>query len=136
MKSPYSRAYRSLCSCWAGSGFSRIASAFLAALTFLPALLLVAGKRSRVLFWPNRPTFDPTSVDADATRVPTDVVLQAGDTLFVNRAPNYFVYGQVQRPGQRQGRIPEEVEILEDSEEPEIQGHRHGQEPVSRRGSE
>ena len=29
-----------------------------------------------------------------------DVVLQAGDTLFVNRAPNYFVYGQVQRPGQ------------------------------------
>lgn len=29
-----------------------------------------------------------------------DVVLQAGDTVFVNRAPNYFVYGQVQRPGQ------------------------------------
>jgi len=29
-----------------------------------------------------------------------DVVLQAGDTLYVNRAPNYFVYGQVQRPGQ------------------------------------
>ncbi|MGE0312093.1 MAG: polysaccharide export protein EpsE [Lautropia sp.] len=29
-----------------------------------------------------------------------DVILQAGDTVFVNRAPNYFVYGQVQRPGQ------------------------------------
>ena len=29
-----------------------------------------------------------------------DVVLQAGDTIYVNRAPNYFVYGQVQRPGQ------------------------------------
>ena len=29
-----------------------------------------------------------------------DVVLQAGDTIFVNKAPNYYVYGQVQRPGQ------------------------------------
>ena len=29
-----------------------------------------------------------------------DVVLQSGDTVFVNRAPNYYVYGQVQRPGQ------------------------------------
>ncbi len=29
-----------------------------------------------------------------------DVVLQAGDTIYVNRAPNYYVYGQVQRPGQ------------------------------------
>ncbi|WNB84483.1 MMPL family transporter [Cellulomonas sp. ATA003] len=53
-----------------------IASAYLAALTFLPALLLVAGKRSRALFWPNRPKFDPTSVDADATRVPTDAVVR------------------------------------------------------------
>ena len=29
-----------------------------------------------------------------------DVVMQSGDTVFVNRAPNYYVYGQVQRPGQ------------------------------------
>ncbi len=32
-----------------------IASALLAALTLLPALLLIAGKRSRVLFWPRAP---------------------------------------------------------------------------------
>lgn len=36
-------------------GCIAIASAFLAALTFLPALLLVAGKRSRGLFWPHTP---------------------------------------------------------------------------------
>jgi polysaccharide export outer membrane protein len=28
-----------------------------------------------------------------------DMPMRAGDVLFVNRAPNYFVYGQVQRPG-------------------------------------
>lgn len=28
-----------------------------------------------------------------------DLELQGGDTLFVNRAPMFFVYGQVQRPG-------------------------------------
>jgi len=32
-----------------------IASAFLAALTLLPALLLIPGRRSRVLFWPRAP---------------------------------------------------------------------------------
>ncbi|MEE6281349.1 MMPL family transporter [Georgenia sunbinii] len=36
-----------------------IASAVLAALTLLPALLLVAGRRSRVLFWPRRPDHAP-----------------------------------------------------------------------------
>jgi RND superfamily putative drug exporter len=34
-----------------------IASAFVAALTLLPALLLVAGQRSRALFWPRMPRF-------------------------------------------------------------------------------
>jgi len=29
-----------------------------------------------------------------------DVALSGGDTLFVNRAPNFYVFGQVQRPGQ------------------------------------
>ncbi|WP_435736238.1 MMPL family transporter [Cellulosimicrobium sp. PMB13] len=34
-----------------------IAAAFVAALTLLPALLLVAGQRSRALFWPRMPRF-------------------------------------------------------------------------------
>jgi polysaccharide biosynthesis/export protein len=29
-----------------------------------------------------------------------DVELRGGDTLFVNRAPMFYIYGQVQRPGQ------------------------------------
>jgi len=29
-----------------------------------------------------------------------DIVLAGGDTLFVNRAPLFYIYGQVQRPGQ------------------------------------
>jgi RND superfamily putative drug exporter len=41
-----------------------IASALLGALTLLPALLLVFGKRSRVLFWPRAPRAD--AVDAAA----------------------------------------------------------------------
>ena len=28
-----------------------------------------------------------------------DLVMRAGDVVFVNRAPNYYIYGQVQRPG-------------------------------------
>ncbi|WP_413451346.1 MMPL family transporter [Georgenia phoenicis] len=36
-----------------------IAAAVLGALTLLPALLLVAGSRSRVLFWPRRPQYTP-----------------------------------------------------------------------------
>jgi polysaccharide export outer membrane protein len=28
-----------------------------------------------------------------------DIALQGGDTLFVNRAPMFYIYGQVQRPG-------------------------------------
>ncbi|GEL96903.1 MMPL family transporter [Cellulomonas terrae] len=42
-----------------------IASALLGALTLLPALLLVFGKRSRILFWPRAPR--PTPVVAHAT---------------------------------------------------------------------
>lgn len=36
-------------------GAIAILSAFLASMTFLPALLLIAGRRSRGLFWPRRP---------------------------------------------------------------------------------
>lgn len=32
----------------------------------------------------------------DATK---DMVVHAGDVIYVNRAPNFYVYGQVQRPG-------------------------------------
>jgi len=28
-----------------------------------------------------------------------DIELKGGDTLFVNRAPMFYIYGQVQRPG-------------------------------------
>jgi RND superfamily putative drug exporter len=38
-----------------------IVAAFLGALTFLPALLLLGGQRSRVVFWPRVPRFSATS---------------------------------------------------------------------------
>ena len=41
-----------------------IASAYLAALTLLPALLLIAGKRSRAVFWPRIPRPLPAGVEA------------------------------------------------------------------------
>ena len=45
-----------------------IASALLAALTLLPAILLVAGKRSRVFFWPRIPRATPDAqAEPDAT---------------------------------------------------------------------
>ena len=28
-----------------------------------------------------------------------DVLLQPGDTLYVNKAPTFYIYGQAQRPG-------------------------------------
>lgn len=40
-----------------------IAAAFLAALTMLPALLLVGGRRSRFIYWPRKPTFDPEQAE-------------------------------------------------------------------------
>ncbi|MBD8058534.1 MMPL family transporter [Cellulomonas sp. JH27-2] len=45
-----------------------IASALLAALTLLPALLLVGGRGSRVLFWPRAPR--PSARDADGRGAP------------------------------------------------------------------
>ncbi len=44
-----------------------IAAALLAALTFLPAVLLVAGRRSRALFWPRAPRPVTTPARAAAT---------------------------------------------------------------------
>ncbi len=42
-----------------------IGAAFLAALTLLPALLLVAGQRSRALFWPRMPRYEGTHAAHD-----------------------------------------------------------------------
>lgn len=48
-----------------------IAAAVLGALTLLPALLLVAGSRSRALFWPRRPQYRPEAAPAseDSSRL-------------------------------------------------------------------
>ncbi|NUU16130.1 MMPL family transporter [Cellulomonas humilata] len=48
-----------------------IASALLGALTLLPALLLVFGKRSRVLFWPRAPRADAIATDPAAVPDPS-----------------------------------------------------------------
>ncbi|MCD6681928.1 MAG: polysaccharide export protein EpsE [Burkholderiaceae bacterium] len=37
-----------------------------------------------------------------ANQPANDIVLQAGDTIYVHRAPQFYVYGQVQRPGNYQ----------------------------------
>ncbi len=50
-----------------------IAAALLAALTLLPAMLLVAGRRSRVLFWPRAPRPDADAGTTAATATETAV---------------------------------------------------------------
>jgi RND superfamily putative drug exporter len=42
-----------------------IAASFLAALTLLPALLLIAGRRSRAVFWPRMPRYVGTDAEPD-----------------------------------------------------------------------
>lgn len=49
-----------------------IAAAYLAALTLLPALLLVTGRRSRLVFWPRVPRFLPAGTEAAAGQDPSD----------------------------------------------------------------
>jgi polysaccharide biosynthesis/export protein len=36
---------------------------------------------------------------SQSANAPEDIELAGGDTLFVNRAPQFYIYGQVQRPG-------------------------------------
>lgn len=55
-----------------------IAAAFLGALTFLPALLVLGGKRSRAIFWPRKPAYDPAA--ADEAAAPALVVPAPGGT--------------------------------------------------------
>lgn len=47
------------------AGATGIVAAFVAALTLLPALLLIGGKRARGVFWPKRPTYRGDQVDGD-----------------------------------------------------------------------
>ncbi|MBO0900083.1 MMPL family transporter [Cellulomonas sp. zg-ZUI22] len=70
-----------------------IAAALLAALTLLPAILLVAGRRSRVLFWPRVPRYvaagsaGPATHGEHATDVPPAAVDAAeGDGLWARWA--------------------------------------------------
>lgn len=57
-----------------------IGAALLAALTFLPAVLLVAGRRSRALFWPRAPRY--VAPDAGAVATSSAARAAAGDGLW------------------------------------------------------
>lgn len=58
-------------------------------------VLIVTGTRGGQQF---RRVIDIPSLFTRA-RPDEDIVLQAGDTLFVNRAPMFYIYGEAQRPG-------------------------------------
>ena len=47
---------------------------------------------------PFRKTIDVPALFA-GTRSADDIVLAAGDTIYVNKAPTYYIYGEAQRPG-------------------------------------
>lgn len=48
---------------------------------------------------PFRKEIDITGMFADKNRLQDDVVVQGGDVIFVQRAPMFYIYGEVQRPG-------------------------------------
>ncbi|MBN0042346.1 MMPL family transporter [Cellulosimicrobium cellulans] len=56
-----------------------IAAAFVAALTLLPALLLVAGQRSRGLFWPRMPRYEGAHAAHDGGAADTQAATAASD---------------------------------------------------------
>lgn len=58
--------------------------------------IVVVGTRAGKPF---RTEVDLPSVFDSAER-PTDLVLQGNDVLWVERAPQFYIYGEVQRPGQ------------------------------------
>jgi polysaccharide export outer membrane protein len=58
-------------------------------------VLVVSGVRNGQSF---RKTIDIPALFA-GTRPDDDMVLAAGDTLFVDKAPMYYIYGEAQRPG-------------------------------------
>jgi polysaccharide biosynthesis/export protein len=57
--------------------------------------LVITGTRKGQQF---RKVIDIPSMFSGA-RPDDDIVLQAGDTLFVNRAPVFYIYGEAQKPG-------------------------------------
>ncbi|GII98070.1 membrane protein [Sediminihabitans luteus] len=60
-----------------------IAAAFLGALTLLPALLVVAGTRSRALFWPRMPKFVERPDEGDADGAPRTASADTDDHVDV-----------------------------------------------------
>jgi polysaccharide export outer membrane protein len=59
-------------------------------------VVIVTGKRNNQVF---RREIDIVKLSSSGNTV-DDIALAGGDTLFVNRAPMFYIYGQVQRPGQ------------------------------------
>ncbi|MFD4991451.1 MMPL family transporter [Cellulosimicrobium cellulans] len=60
-----------------------IAAAFVAALTLLPALLLVAGQRSRALFWPRMPRYEGAHVEHEGGAADAQPVSESDDAVSV-----------------------------------------------------
>jgi len=58
-------------------------------------VLVVSGVRDGKPF---RKTIDIPALFA-GMRSQDDIVLEAGDTIYVNKAPMYYIYGEAQRPG-------------------------------------
>lgn len=90
-----------------------IASAYLAAFTLLPLLLLVAGKRSRVLFWPRVPRAEvgahaagPVAAEPDAAPAPAPhhgTHVAPGSE--VDPAPGAGIWGRLARGVGRRDRV-------------------------------
>jgi polysaccharide biosynthesis/export protein len=59
-------------------------------------VVIVAGIRNGKPF---RREIDVVNMSLNGTTA-DDIELRGGDTLFVNRSPMFYIYGQVQRPGQ------------------------------------
>jgi polysaccharide export outer membrane protein len=59
-------------------------------------VVIVTGIRNGKAF---RREIDVVSMSLNGTTA-DDIELRGGDTLFVNRSPMFYIYGQVQRPGQ------------------------------------
>jgi polysaccharide export outer membrane protein len=58
-------------------------------------VVIVTGMRNGKLF---RREIDVVNMSLNGTTA-DDIELRGGDTLFVNRSPMFYIYGQVQRPG-------------------------------------
>ena len=59
-------------------------------------VVIVTGTRDGKAF---RRQVDLPAVFLDGGHAEEDIVLQAGDTIYVNRTPMFYIYGEAQRPG-------------------------------------